>query len=212
MPSTHAESMLLFIVAGLNLGWVQTAPQQCNKESDLLRLCSDTCSSSPILNGIHWHNTAQNFKCGRVRGHRNSQGISTLRVFTMWTTENLVFSFDILPPIIFKRHSKSVGVILIQFLNPDPSSIFRVSKRSSPCLCPPANNWRIHQCLGLLFLLCSRSNTRDADIAARANSCDMTERNYSRQTCQVWARFIVSGQRPGCPATLCPSVLLGINV
>jgi hypothetical protein len=41
----------------------------------------------------------------------------------------LVFSFDILPPIIFKRHSKSVGAILIKFLNPDQSSNFRVSKR-----------------------------------------------------------------------------------
>ena len=96
---------------------------------------------------------------------------------------NLVFSFDILPPIIFKRHSKSVGVILRKFLNPDPSSNFRVSKRSSPCVCPPTNNWRVHQRLDLLFLLCSRSNTRDADIAARASSCDMTARNDSRQTC-----------------------------
>jgi hypothetical protein len=57
----------------------------------------------------------------------------------MWATENLVFSFDISPPIIFKRHAKSVGVILIKFLNPDLSSNFRVSKRSSPSLCPPAN-------------------------------------------------------------------------
>jgi hypothetical protein len=183
MPRTHSDSILRFIVAGLNVGWVRTAPQQCNKESELLRLNSDRCSLSPIRNGIHWHNAEQHFKCGRVRGHRNSQCVSTLRVFIIWTTENLVFSFDILSPIIFKRHSESVGVILIKFLNPDPSSNFRVSKRSSQCLCPPANNWRIHQLLGFLFLVCSRSNTRDADIAARANSCGMTARNDSRQTC-----------------------------
>jgi hypothetical protein len=64
MPSTHSNSN----VAGLNLGWVRTAPQHCNKESELLRLNSDTCSLSPIRNRIHWHNAAQHFKCGRVPG------------------------------------------------------------------------------------------------------------------------------------------------
>jgi hypothetical protein len=55
--------------------------------------------------------------------------------------------------------------------------------------------------LGFLFLLCWRRNARDADIAARANSCDMTARNDSRQVCYVWTLCIVSGQCPGCRAT-----------
>jgi hypothetical protein len=70
----------------------------------------------------------------------------------MWMRKNLVFSFNNLPLIIFKRHSKSVRVILIKFMNPDPFSNVRVSKTSSPCLCPPANNWRIHQRLVFFFI------------------------------------------------------------
>jgi hypothetical protein len=34
-------------------------------------------------------------------------------------------------PVIWSKHSKSVGVIRVKFLNPDPSSSFKVFKRSS---------------------------------------------------------------------------------
>jgi hypothetical protein len=140
VSTAHSDSTLPCNVAGLNLGWVRTAPQHCNKESELPRPSSSTRSLGPTRNGIHWQNAAQHFKCGRARGHRSCPCVSRLQVFTMWTTESPVFSFDILPPIIFKRHSKSVVAILIKFLNPDPSSNFRVSKRSSPCLYTPVNN------------------------------------------------------------------------
>jgi hypothetical protein len=72
MPGTHADSMLRLILRGWIGGWIpaesEQPPQLCNKESELPRPSSDTFSSSPIPNGIRWHNAAQHFKCGRVPG------------------------------------------------------------------------------------------------------------------------------------------------
>jgi hypothetical protein len=122
-----------FIVAALNRGCISAESEQPHNIATKNRTCTDPARMHVALEShAEWESLTQSCPTFQVwtysGGHRNSQCVSTLRVFTMWTMENLVFSFDILPPIIFKRHSKSVGVFLIKFLNPDSSCNFRVSK------------------------------------------------------------------------------------
>ena len=66
---------------------------------------------------------------------------------------NLVSHFEIFPPTISRSSSKSLGVILVKFLNPIPSSSFNFSKRISPTLMPLENKFRLHQRFRFRFFI-----------------------------------------------------------
>jgi hypothetical protein len=93
MPSTHSDSMLRFFVAVLNRGWVQTAPQHCNKESELPRFSSDACSLNPIRNGIHWHIVAQNISSVHVFGGIATASASARSAFEPRGRRRILFNW-----------------------------------------------------------------------------------------------------------------------